>query len=146
MDRWPQIFPWLRPSVRDSVRPSVRPAPNTPFCGRSFSVTAQWIYSVPSSMDCSRPLDVHPYLIWPIWPPWAWPGAKKLRQFFQLLGEHTPFCGRGISVTAQWIYSILSSIDSPRPVGVHPYPIWPIWPIWAWPGAQKLRQFFSTFG
>ena len=47
-------------------------------------------------------------------------------------------CGTHISVTAWWIFSIRSSVELSRPVGVHCHSHMPICPIWACPWAKKL--------
>ena len=49
-------------------------------------------------------------------------------------------CGTHISVTAWWIFSIRSSVELSRPVGVHCYGHMPICPIWACPWAKNLSN------
>ena len=49
-------------------------------------------------------------------------------------------CGTHISVTAWWIFSIRSSVELSRPVGVHCHGHMPICPIWACPWAKNLSN------
>ena len=49
-------------------------------------------------------------------------------------------CGTHISVTAWWIFSIQSSVELSRPVGVHCHGHMPICPIWACPWAKNLSN------
>ena len=49
-------------------------------------------------------------------------------------------CGTHISVTAWWIFSIRSSVELSRSVGVHCYGHMPICPIWACPWAKNLSN------
>ena len=49
-------------------------------------------------------------------------------------------CGIHISVTAWWIFSIRSSVELSRPVGVHCHGHMPICPIWACPWAKNLSN------
>ena len=49
-------------------------------------------------------------------------------------------CETHISVTAWWIFSIRSSVELSRPVGVHCYGHMPICPIWACPWAKNLSN------
>ena len=49
-------------------------------------------------------------------------------------------CGTHISVTAWWIFSIRSSVELSRPVGVHCNVHMPICPIWACPWAKNLSN------
>ena len=49
-------------------------------------------------------------------------------------------CGTHISVTAWWIFSIRSSVELSRPVGVHRHGHMPICPIWACPWAKNLSN------
>ena len=49
-------------------------------------------------------------------------------------------CGTHISVTAWRIFSIRSSVELPRPVGVHCHGHIPICPIWACPWAKNLSN------
>ena len=49
-------------------------------------------------------------------------------------------CGTHISVTAWGIFSIRSSVELSRPVGVHCHSHMPICPIWACPWAKNLSN------
>ena len=49
-------------------------------------------------------------------------------------------CGTHISVTAWWIFSIRSSVELSRPVGVHCHGHMPICLIWACPWAKNLSN------
>ena len=49
-------------------------------------------------------------------------------------------CGNHISVTAWWIFSIRSSVELSRPVGVHCHGHMPICPIQACPWAKNLSN------
>ena len=49
-------------------------------------------------------------------------------------------CGTHISVTAWRIFSIRSSVELSRPVGVHCHSHMPICPIWACPWAKNLSN------
>ena len=49
-------------------------------------------------------------------------------------------CRTHISVTAWWIFSIRSSVELSRPVGVHCHGHMPICPIWACPWAKNLSN------
>ena len=49
-------------------------------------------------------------------------------------------CGTHISVTAWWIFSIRSSVELSRSVGVHCHGHMPICPIWACPWAKNLSN------
>ena len=49
-------------------------------------------------------------------------------------------CGTHISVTAWWIFSIRSSVELSRPVGVHCHGHMPICPIWACLWAKNLSN------
>ena len=49
-------------------------------------------------------------------------------------------CGTHISVTARWIFSIRSSVELSRPVGVHCHGHMPICPIWSCPWAKNLSN------
>ena len=54
-------------------------------------------------------------------------------------------CGTHISVTAWWIFSIRSSVELSRPVGVHCHGHMPICPIWACPWAKNLVKFATNW-
>ena len=49
-------------------------------------------------------------------------------------------CGTHISVTAWWIFSIRSSVELSKLVGVHCHGHMPICPIWACPWAKNLSN------
>ena len=49
-------------------------------------------------------------------------------------------CGTHISVNTWWIFSIQSSVELSRPVGVHCHGHMPICPIWACPWAKNLSN------
>ena len=53
-------------------------------------------------------------------------------------------CGTHISVTAWWIFSIRSSVELSRPVGVHCHGNMPICPIWACPWACPWAKNLSN--
>ena len=57
-------------------------------------------------------------------------------------------CGTHISVTAWWIFSIRSSVELSRPVGVHCHGHMPICHIWGCPWAKNLSNcgnFYHTW-
>ena len=72
-------------------------------CGTLISVTAWRIFSIPSSMELSRPVVVPCNGHLPICPIWACPWAKNLSNFPQIGSR---LCGTHISETAGWIYPI----------------------------------------
>ena len=55
-------------------------------CGTHISVTAWWIFSIPSSVELSRPVVVQRHSYLPICPIWACPWAKTC-QMRQHLGQ-----------------------------------------------------------
>ena len=72
-------------------------------CGTHISATAQWILSIRSSVELSRPVGVHCNGHMPICPIWACPWAKNLSNLPQIGSR---LCGTHISETAGWIYPI----------------------------------------
>ena len=66
-------------------------------------------------------------------------GIKFDMLMFLLVGG-CQTCGTHISVTAWWIFSIRSSVELSRPVGVHCHGHMPICPIWASPWAKNLSN------
>ena len=89
------------------------PGGQLPDCGTHISVTAWRIFSVPRSVELSRPVVVHCHL--PICPIWACPWAKNLSNLPQIGSR---LCGMHISETAGWIYPIWSFVDLSRLVVV----------------------------
>ena len=72
-------------------------------CGTHFSVTACRIFSVPSSVELSRPAVVAHYGHLPICPTWACPWAKNLSNLPKIGSR---LCGTHISETTGWICPI----------------------------------------
>ena len=106
-------------------------------CGTHISVTAWRICSIRSSVELSRPVDVHCHGHMPICPIWACPWAKNLSNLSQIGSR---LCGTHISETAGWIYPIESFMDLSRPVVVQRHSYLPICPIWACPWAKNLSK------
>ena len=106
-------------------------------CGTHISVTAEWILTVRSSVELSRPVVVHCHGHLPICPIWACPWAKNLSNLAQIGSR---LCGTHISETAGWNYPIWNFMDMSRPVVVQRHSYLPICPIWACPWAKKLSN------
>ena len=106
-------------------------------CGTHISVTAWRIFSIQSSVELSRPVDVHCHGHLPICPIRACPWAKNLSNLPQIGSR---LCGTHISETAGWIYPIWSFMDLSTPEVVHCHSYLPICPIWACPLAQNLSN------
>ena len=120
-----QLYEWYFLSVCLSVRLSVTPfypsalraggvlssrsgraggrAGGCQTCGTHISATAQWIFSIRSSVELSRPVGVHCNGHMPICLIWACPWAKNLSNLPQIGSR---LCGTHISETAGWIYPI----------------------------------------
>ena len=69
-------------------------------CGTHISVTSEWIFSIRSSVELSRPVVVHCHGHLPICPIWACPWAKNLSNLAQIGSR---LCGTHISETVGWI-------------------------------------------
>ena len=106
-------------------------------CGTHISVTAGWIFTVPSSVELSRPVVVHCHGHLPICPIWACPLAKNLSNLAQIGSR---LCGTHISETTGWIYPIWIFMDLPGLLVVQRHSYLPICPIWACPWAKNLSN------
>ena len=105
-------------------------------CGSHISETAGQIFPVRSSMELSRPEAVHCHGRSPISPIWTCPWGKNMSN---LAHFGYRLCGTHISETAEGIYSIQSSMELSRPVGVQRHGHLPICPIWACPRAKTCQ-------
>ena len=112
-------------------------------CGTHIFVTAWQIFSVPSSVELSRPVVVHCHDHLPICPIWACPWAKNLSNLPQIGSR---LCGMHISETVGWIYSILSFMDLPRPVAVQHHSYLPICPTLACLYAKYISNQWAGWG
>ena len=93
---------------------------------------------IPASLIINMGDFTTPHTFLPLSPP-GWRGiVVTVRAGGRAGGCQT--CGTHISVTAWWIFSIRSSVELSRPVGVHCHGHMPICPIWACPWAKNLSN------